>query len=118
MKYLDASTGTRANKIFKSLNDLKKEFGVSRSYYEKQLLHLAEALAKKWEGRQIVMLVDEITDKDYLSKLRDQSFPDSVKMILVLNPMATDEQWHLMNPRESDGSPLTLPPFFLHVTLT
>ena len=41
-----------------------------------------------------------------LSKLGDQSLPDSVRMILVLNP------------KESDGSPLTLPPSFLHVTLT
>ena len=79
-------------------------FGVSISS-DVQLLHLAEALAKRWEGRQIVMLVDEISNKDMLSKLRDKSFPESVRMILVLNP------------RESYGNPLTLPPSYLHVTL-
>jgi len=105
MKYLDASTGSRANKIFKGWDDLTNEFGVSRSDFEKKLLHLAEALAKKWKGRQIVMLVDEIFKKDLLNTLGDQSLPDSVRMILVLNPNA-------------GGSPLTLPPPFLHVTLT
>ena len=52
------------------------------------------------------MLVDEIRDKDMLSKLEDQSFPESVRMVLVLNPGA-----------HGDHSPLTLPPSFLHVTL-
>ena len=71
-----------------------------------ELLHLTEVLAKRWEGRQIVMLVDEIKDKKMLGKLKDQSLPESVRMILIVNPAT------------SYGSPLTLPPSFLHVTLT
>ena len=105
MKYLDASTGTRANKIFKGWRDILKEFGVFESDYDMELLHLAEALAKRWEGRQIVMLVDEIQDKDMLSKLKYKIFPESVRMILILNP-------------DANGSPLILPPSFLHITLT
>ena len=105
MKYLDASTGMGANKIVKGWDDILKEFRVSRSGYM-ELLDLTEALAMRWEGRQIVMLVDEIRDKDMLSKLEDQSFPESVRMVLVLNPGA-----------HGDHSPLTLPPSFLHVTL-
>ena len=52
------------------------------------------------------MLVDEIRFRLMLSKLKEQSFPKSVRMILVLNPSSS-----------YDGSPLTLPPSFLHVTL-
>ena len=106
MKYLDASTGTRANKIFKSWLDIKKEFGVSTSS-DMQLVYLTEALTKRWEGRHIVILVDEIIDKDMLIKLGDQSFPESVRMILVVNPRAFTK-----------NVPLTLPPSFLQVTLT
>ena len=105
MKYLDASTGRRANKIFKSWMDILEESGVSQSKKKLELLHLTEALAKRWERRQIVMLVDEIRSKNMLRKLEDQSFPDSVRMILVVNP-------------SSVGKPFTLPPSFLQVTLT
>ena len=55
----------------------------------------------------VSMLVDEITSKDMLSKLVDLVLPESVRMILVLNPIVSDGK-----------SPLTLPPSFLHVTLT
>ena len=60
MKYLDASTRTRVDRISKDWGDIKKEFDVSESYKRMELFHLIEALAKKWEGRQIVMLVDTI----------------------------------------------------------
>ena len=40
-----------------------------------------------------------------LSNLANQSIPDSVRMILILNP-------------KDSKSPLTLPPSLLHVTLT
>ena len=53
----------------------------------------------------VALLVDEIFGKEMLSKLGDQSLPESVRMILVLNPAGR-------------GQPLTLPPSFLHVTLT
>ena len=111
MKYMDVRTRTRANKIFKHWRDLLEEFGLSGSD-EMLFLHLAEALAKKWEGRQIVVLVDEIIEKDMLNKLEVKSLPESVRMILILNPVS-----RRMNP-DASGSPLTLPPSFLHVTLT
>ena len=60
MKYLDAGTGTRVNKIFKGWDDIMKEFGFSQSSASMVLLDLAEALVKRWERRQILMLVDEI----------------------------------------------------------
>ena len=102
MKDLDARTGSRTNKVFKGWEDVKKEFGVSGSLDSK---HLTEAVVKRWEGRQILILVDEIYKKELLNKLEEQSFPESVRMILVLNP-------------KMSKSPLTLPPSFLHVTLT
>ena len=92
MKYLDASTGTRANKLLKVWDDLQQEFGLPEE--PNDLLVMAEALAKRWEEHQIVMLVDEIDEKDMLSKLGDQSFPDSVRMILVLNPRTSGRQCH------------------------
>ena len=48
MKYLDASTGTRANKIFKRWNDINREFGALKK--DMQLLHVAKTLAKRWHG--------------------------------------------------------------------
>ena len=105
MKYLDASTGTRANRIFKHWTNIKNEYGVSGSQIDVRLLSLTEALAKRWEGQQIMLLVDEIINKDMLIKLGDQNFPESVRMILVLNPDAC-------------GNPFTLPSSFLHVNLT
>ena len=41
-----------------------------------------------------------------MSELKKQSFPESLRIILILNP------------RESKGTPLSLPDSFLHVTLT
>jgi len=72
------------------------------------LIGMAKGLAERWEDHQIVMLVDEIGGQFELSELGDQSLPESVRMILVLNPDAVD----------AEESPLTLPPSFLHVTLT
>ena len=54
-----------------------------------------------------MLLVDEIFYKDVLSKLGEQSFPESVRMILILNPQGSSEE-----------NPLTLPESFLHITLT
>ena len=61
MKYVDASTQARTNKIFKGWNDLLKKFGVSN---RSDLPNLANAVATRLEGRQIVLLVDEIQDKE------------------------------------------------------
>ena len=117
MKYLDASTGVRANKIFKGWNSILTEFRDNLlpkggwasfgAHAKGMLVLLADAAAKRWDGRQIVMLVDEIIDKDMLRNLGDRSFPTSVRMILVVNPSAGGSR-----------RPLTLPTSFLHVTLT
>ena len=69
MKYLNASTGTEANKIVKSWPDMIKEFGVANSEPDMGLVNLTEALSKRWEGRQIVVLLDEILDDQMLLKL-------------------------------------------------
>ena len=87
------------------LKDIMKEVGVSESGRTPQFLRLNEALANRWKGRQIVMLLDEIADNATLSKLGEQCNLESVRMILVLNPAAY-------------GRPMALPPSFLHVTLT
>ena len=57
---------------------------------------MIKALAKRFEGQQIVMLVDEIQRTDMLNKLEEKGLPESVRMILVVNP-------------DAEGSPLTLP---------
>ena len=103
MKYLDSSAGARAIKYFKGWDDIREEFGVPE-WGHKQLLLMAKAFAERWKRKEIVMLVDEILDKHVLIKLEEQIFPDSVRMILVVNPVSE--------------SSLTLPPSFLHVTLT
>ena len=91
--------------ISKGWDDMKREFGVSGSLYKTHLLELSEGLAKKWAGRDIVPIVDEIYRKALLSNLGEQSFPESVRMILIVNP-------------DARGRPLALPPSVLHVTLT
>ena len=113
MKYLDACTGTigncSANKIFNSWREILIRYGISFSatVLDKQLLRLAEGLVKKWPGRQIILLVDEILGKDVLSKVGDQCFPESLRMILVLNPKESESE-----------SQLRFNPSFLHMTMT
>ena len=114
MRFLDYSTRAIANryKWVMTWEELKTEFGCSSEPTEgkrsqsddETLLRLSDALTKVWEGQQIVLVVDEIFDKDLFSKIRDQTFPESVRMILVVNPQ-------LENPS-------ILPPAFLQVTLT
>ena len=106
MHHLDVSTASKATKIFKDWDDIMEEFGLVRSWDRMELVHLTEALAKRWDGRQIVMLVDEITNKEMLRGLDEESIPSNVRMVMV------------RNPRTSDHSPLTLPPSFINVTLT
>ena len=72
-------------------------------------LHLlTQAVAKKWEGRQVVMLVDEVSDREIVTALSDHGVPDSIRIILALNPEASPVSL----------SPLVLHPSFLHVELT
>ena len=84
-----------------------KEYGVSESGQEMQLLHLTEALAKRWEGQQIVILADEINFSETLKGLadHDERIPQSVRLILAVNPVL------------SSDLPTTLPESFLHINL-
>ena len=112
MRYLsDGIADTAIEKIFKSYQDIKKEYevtdNVSESKENTELLHLTDALAKKWEGRKIVMLLDEIGSGAFMN-FSDIDIHQSVRMILVMNPV--------MNPVIS--TPLILPSSFLQVTLT
>ena len=89
MKYLDTTTGMRSNKILTDWRDLMMKWGVLEFATEAatELLHLTEALAKRWEGRQIMNNdLFMIYCESILRKLGDQSSPDSVRMVLVLNP--------------------------------
>ena len=101
MKYLDSTLGRkRENKKCMNWRDIRLECGISGSKKDAhlQLLHVAEGIAKMWEGRQIILLVDEILVKEMLSQLKEQCFPESLRMILILNP------------KESYKNLLTLPP--------
>ena len=104
MKYLDASTGGGANKILKRWGYFKKEFRVSGSKQDTELPQLCEAVTNRADGRQIVLVVDEIYGKDYLSKSEEQCFPETVRMILIQNPKGSSTRI----------SPLNLPPTFIH----
>ena len=107
MTYLDDSTWASANKVFKGWADILKEFGVSNNKYNRgmDLIQLTEALARRFEGRPVVILLDEIVQSQVLSELGNHSLPETVRLIAVRSPTAST-------------NPLTLPPSFLHVTLT
>lgn len=102
MKFLSTSfVEIKSPKIFKGW----REFGVHHLKKDRQLLQIAEALANEWQGRQIVVLVDEIDSSYVMASLANQDFPKSVRMILVLNPLL----YRYL---------ITLSPNFLCVTLT
>ena len=107
LKHLDANTTKAKTKIFDDWKEIRKEYGISGSEEEMQLLHLTEALAKRWEGRQIVILLDEILLPKKLNSLADHAerIPQCVKLILIVNP------WY------SSDLPTTLPESFLHINL-
>ena len=96
MKYLDANSGESPNKICKGWRHIHQEFGLS-SESEFGLVPLARAVAKRCEGRKIVMLVDEITDLATVNELNDQSVPKSISMVLVVNPVASRYEHSKLN---------------------
>ena len=71
--------------------DILQEFGGFGSDLSSKLLDVTKGLVKKWHRQQIVMLVDEITHKYIMSDLGKQTFPESVRMILILNPKTSEE---------------------------
>merc|ERR1719432_488818 len=107
LKHLEANTAKAKTKIFDNWYEIKKEYGVAESEKQMQLLHLTEALAKRWEGRLIVILVDEIFFPEMLNGLADHAerIPHCVKLILILNPLGSSELR------------TTLPESFLHINL-
>ena len=104
MSFLDSSTGERANKRIITWEEILNDFGCIQVPQDKMLLHLTTAFANQWEGRNIVMVMDEISERDCFQNMKEQAFPETVRMILVLNPTLSSH-------------PLTLPHSFLHVTL-
>ena len=131
MKYLDSRTNSDNPRIFKMWRDIGKNFEEDQGYagpvkggyteytVVKKFPPPAKAkqiswsdqintLAKTWEGRQIVLLMDEIMNKELLRNMEDTTLPESVRIVMVLNPDAFQFQ----------SSPLTLPDSYLHVTLT
>ena len=114
MKYLDTNTASATTRIFKTWDDIMKMFGISESETEMRLTDLAVALANRWVDRQILVLMDEITNRDMLTKLCDQHIPSSVRMILVLNPKASDRRVWAQHRHFT----FALPTSFLQVTLT
>ena len=84
-----------------------KEYGVSGSDRKVQLFHLTDALAKRWKGRPVVILVDEIYAPSTLKCLADHAerIPQSIRLILAVNPAL------------SSCLPTTLPESFLRINL-
>ena len=108
LRYLDAKTTKAKTKIFDTWPGIMKEYDVSESDREMQLVYLTEALAKRWEERKIVILLDEIFNHDrWLNSLADHAdtIPQCVKLMLVVNPAFTS------------FLPTSLPESFLHINL-
>ena len=105
MRYLDNRTLGAGIKLFKNYRDLNKEFVPSEFNGENDLLYLSEGLAKRYEGRKIVMLIDEIGKEGILENLGDIQIPQTVRLILIVNPVLSNIS-------------LSLPTSFAQVTLT
>ena len=104
MRYLDERTPGAGIKLFEKYQDLKKEFVPSEFNGENDLLYLSEGLAKRYEGQKIVMLIDEIGKEGILENLGDIQIPQTVRLILIVNPVLSLS--------------LSLPTSFAEVTLT
>ena len=122
-KFLDANSGEGPNKMCLGWREIHHELGLSESEFG--LVNLAQAAAKRWEGRRIVMLVDEITDLTAVNKLDDQSVPELMSMIFVVNPFASRYEpgrglrYLVCRSKRVELSswPLSLPQSFVQVTL-
>ena len=90
-KHLDASTKRARTQIFDDWNNILEEYGVPEA--DEALSCLNEALAKKWEGRPIVILLDEVSSPDTLLKCliaHEERIPETVTIIAVVNPYGYD----------------------------
>ena len=98
MQYLNTGSGKKNNKIFMNWMDITRDSCHSTSVYDTRLIPVAEAVAKKWEGREIVMLVDEIDDKDIIGISQDCRLPELVfreDLCVLLPRLVLDEAHHL-----------------------
>ena len=96
LNYLDEITKDVAMKFCLGWEELCRSLAIR---YDSDLPSLLKAISRKWCGREIVMVVDEIID------LGPGDFfwvPNSVRLILVFNPL----------------SHLTMPPQIVRVSLT
>ena len=70
--------------------EIMTEYGVidPKQEPDQLLFQLTKALAKRWEGRSIVVLLDEITNDKQLNRLavNHDQIPQGVTLILVANP--------------------------------
>jgi len=105
MQYLNEVSKVASESIYMGWEDLLNEFGCSGLEPNTQLSCLSEALARRWEKRPILMIVDEITNEELVGNLGEANLPESVRLILIMNPITSD-------------SPVTLPLTFLRTTLT
>ena len=106
MKFLDANTSTAAIKTFKSLPEIMREFGIASSLEPNlsiRFVHLMEALSKRWEDRQVVMLLDDILDVEMVNNLSKHQIPENIRLVMNLNPITSLRR------------NLSLPPSFLHI---
>ena len=93
LRHLDANTMTATTKILNSWMEIMTEYGVIDPNQEPDqlLFQLTKALAKRWEGRSIVVMLDEITNDKQLNRLavNHDKIPQGVTLILVANPRIT-----------------------------
>ena len=96
MKHLnDSTTASPVKKIFKSWDDLLEQFdtgrtGESDDSEDMDIVNLSQALAERWEGHHIVILIDEVRSQFVLNQLKNpESVPESVTHILAMNPLAS-----------------------------
>ena len=77
--------------MFEHWDDLLKGYGIdNESDHLMQLLYLTLAVDEEWEGRHVVILVDEIVHPQILNNLascHSESVPINVTLIAVVNPL-------------------------------
>ena len=110
LKHLDVTTKNAVTKIFGEWSDILEEYtplhGLSR-VGDMGIVYLIAVLHKIYEGRPIVILLDEILIGEELNRLADlhKKIPLSVRLVLVVNPF-------------SFSKVSTLPESFLRINLT
>ena len=64
--------------------------GESDDSEDLDIVNLSQALAERWKGHHIVILIDEVRSQFVLNQLKNpESVPESVTHILAMNPLAS-----------------------------